>query len=603
MPIFYKGLVLVVVPVIFELCFAGSLFASLNDAYQEKRQEQHVRALCTNACHLIILYYETGLIMNLQLGSETWNKYLETVGRINEAETKLITMTTVDPEANKLAREFVQSVGPLHEFINHSQNVVEAGGTSEVNLREAFKGRDRLEPTLIKAKDKLNALIDQVLNSAQANPDRLMHKRGDQAVLLLGGLAISFVISLGSAYFFSFAFTRRLGLLRENARRLRLGQDLLPPLQGTDELAHLDNVFRSMAASIEKLRQRQRAVFDNSSDIICTIQPSGVVSAINPACLRIWGYDPSELAGIGILSLMVESDRANAQLALLNCSDSAPAQFFEARMTRKDGTIADMLWSLSYAQSGGGLFVLTAHDITARKEMQRLKQEFISMVSQDMRAPLLEVHQATHQLVAGEIGELSEKATTQLQGVERNCERLLDLINDLLEIDKLESGEFQLSYADGSATDILKQTQNALENLAGQRGISIVIDSPADTIACDVDAKRVVQVAVNLLSNAIKFSPDNSTVTLSAVRVDDSVEISVIDHGRGIPAAMCSAVFEKYKQVESSDGKRNKGTGLGLPICKSIIEQHGGEIGVESEVGRGSRFWFRLPLKQRTAVH
>jgi signal transduction histidine kinase len=166
------------------------------------------------------------------------------------------------------------------------------------------------------------------------------------------------------------------------------------------------------------------------------------------------------------------------------------------------------------------------------------------------------------------------------------------LINDILDLERLETGTIELQFAPVPVASIIRRAMESLP-ASGQRD-GITVDAPAVSPVMWADADRIVQVVVNLLSNAVKFSPPGGVVTIGVAPGESWVEFRVTDRGRGVPMAYHRAIFERFRQVETSDAREKGGTGLGLAICKSIIEQHGGTIGVESEEGRGSTFWFRV---------
>ena len=197
-------------------------------------------------------------------------------------------------------------------------------------------------------------------------------------------------------------------------------------------------------------------------------------------------------------------------------------------------------------------------------------------------------------LEAGILGELPDKSKHRIRGAEADVERLIKLINELLDIEKMESGRLDMLFANTQIGDVLARSVNSVRAMAEKRNVLVV--APEDINATIVaDGDRLVQVLVNLLSNAVKFSPDGGRITVTCLPVKDGVEFRVADQGRGIPAEFIDSVFDRYKQVEINDARQKGGTGLGLAICKAIIEQHGGKIGVTSQEGRGSTFWFRVP--------
>ena len=225
-------------------------------------------------------------------------------------------------------------------------------------------------------------------------------------------------------------------------------------------------------------------------------------------------------------------------------------------------------------------------------EAERLKNGFLSTVSHELRTPLTSIRGALGLLASGATGALSHDAIRLVEIAERNAVRLMALINDILDLDRLETGTIQLHCAPVPAESIVRRALESLATIGLRHGVAVEADEVSSMIWADAD--RIVQVLVNLLSNAVKFSVLDGVVTIGHVLEDGWHEFRVTDHGRGVPAAQHLAIFERFHQVEMSDAREKGGAGLGLAICKSIVEQHGGTIGVTSTEGNGSTFWFRV---------
>ena len=226
------------------------------------------------------------------------------------------------------------------------------------------------------------------------------------------------------------------------------------------------------------------------------------------------------------------------------------------------------------------------------KEVERLKNGFLSTVSHELRTPLTSIRGSLGLLASGAVGALSGEVLEIVAVAERNAVRLMALINDILDLERLDTGTIELQFAPVPVASILRRAMESLP--ASQQRHAFTVEAPAVSPVMWADADRIVQVVVNLLSNAVKFSPPGGVVTIGVAPGENWVEFRVTDRGRGVPVAYHRAIFERFRQVETSDARERGGTGLGLAICKSIIEQHGGTIGVESEEGRGSTFWFRV---------
>lgn len=227
-------------------------------------------------------------------------------------------------------------------------------------------------------------------------------------------------------------------------------------------------------------------------------------------------------------------------------------------------------------------------------EAQRVKQAFVAMISHELRTPLTSVRGFLELLSMGALGEVSKQAVEQSERVHANVERLIKLINDLLDLEKMEAGKMQMSPESISLNAVVEQSLESVTELSKKGEVQIQVEPfQLDVFA---DADRLEQVLVNLLSNAIKFSNKNSKVFVSAEPEGDFVRVSVKDSGRGIPSDQQELIFERYTQVDIKDGSKKGGTGLGLPVCKLIVEELGGKIGVHSKENQGSTFWFLLPI-------
>lgn len=234
------------------------------------------------------------------------------------------------------------------------------------------------------------------------------------------------------------------------------------------------------------------------------------------------------------------------------------------------------------------------------KELEEMKQQFVAMVSHDLRTPLTSIKGFLELLAGGVYGDLNETGEHRAGLAQRNVTRLISLINDLLDYEKLQSGQFSLDCRQIDAASPISRSIDALRFFAEKEDVGLITDET--DLKAYADEERLVQVLVNLISNSVKFSPKGAKVTITAVQKENFVEFNVIDEGRGVPKNMQEAIFERFKQVKATDATEKGGTGLGLPICKALVECHGGQIGVDSEEGKGSRFWFTIPLTKPAEI-
>ena len=243
-------------------------------------------------------------------------------------------------------------------------------------------------------------------------------------------------------------------------------------------------------------------------------------------------------------------------------------------------------------------FYSMATDVTELKRLDRIKSEFVSTVSHELRTPLTSIRGSLGLIAGGVAGQLPDAVKSLVEIAKNNCERLIRLINDILDIEKIESGKIQLDLQVLALKPLLTQVLAANEGFGAAKNVRLRLVCPDETLQVYADSDRLTQVVTNLLSNAMKFSPPDETVEVRVSRAGLGVRVEVRDRGPGIPDEFRKRIFQKFSQADSSDTRQNSGTGLGLNISKAIIERLGGSMGFESEAGAGTTFFFELPQAQ-----
>ncbi len=237
-----------------------------------------------------------------------------------------------------------------------------------------------------------------------------------------------------------------------------------------------------------------------------------------------------------------------------------------------------------------------AVDITELQRIERVKDEFLSVVSHELRTPLSSLHGSLTLLATGRLGTLESKGQRLLEIAVNNTDRLVRLVSDILDLERLEAGKLRIEKQHCNAAELITQAIETMQPMAQKA--KVMLRGSLQSVEFWADPDRILQVLTNLLSNAIKFSPPDSIVQVDACyELDTMIQFRVEDQGRGIPKDQWEAIFERFQQVDASDARQKGGTGLGLPICKTIVRQHGGQIWVKSKLGHGSRFYFTLPIE------
>ena len=241
-------------------------------------------------------------------------------------------------------------------------------------------------------------------------------------------------------------------------------------------------------------------------------------------------------------------------------------------------------------------FFSTIEDISERKKTERMKDEFIATVSHELRTPLTSIHGSIKLLATGLLGSFSDNGKQMLEVADKNCDRLVRLVNDILDLQRMDSATMWLNKKPCDVRELIDNAVVEMQGIALQKEIEIV--TQAESISLVADADTILQTITNLLGNAIKFSQAGSTVWLTACKREEDVLFQVKDEGEGIPADKLKSIFERFNQVDATNSRKKGGTGLGLSICQKIVEMHGGKIWVESSFGMGSSFFFSLPLRE-----
>jgi PAS domain S-box-containing protein len=333
--------------------------------------------------------------------------------------------------------------------------------------------------------------------------------------------------------------------------------------------------------------------------VVCSLDGNLNFSSFSEAVFAHWGYRQQELIGRNIIGLVKGEDVHTTLEALRELVANKTGLAFENWIRHKNGNWMAMSWSAYWSDEDNRVIAI-AKDITAQKEVERRRQEAVQMVSHDLRSPLTSIQFSLELLAQGANGALSEGALEDVRIAQNNTTQLINLVNDLLDLEKIEHGMLRMNLEKVDLSEVLQSAVDSIRFLARSRRIEIEL--PTCNLDVFADKDRLVQVLVNILSNAIKFSPDNSTIAVDCQSNETWAEVKVVDQGPGIPSTYKESIFERFKQIEGREGVGQKGAGLGLAICKSIIDGHKGQIGVESGQGQGSTFWFRIPLfEKRTA--
>ncbi|MCX7723673.1 MAG: ATP-binding protein [Thermodesulfovibrio sp.] len=455
---------------------------------------------------------------------------------------------------------------------------------------------------------------------------------GKQLILL----SLIFIFSVLLAYFMVNRISQPLNQLTEYAKKLLAHDfDAKVDIKSEDEIGLLANTMKSMANNINEVFARYEfalkdaivelqdtlayltTIIDNMADGLIVVDKDGIINHINLAASEMFGKTEFEMIGknVEILGKKLEKlvkeslhteEVVSTEISLVNERvGKAVAKSIKKEYFSEESEAKGILGS-----------VILIRDITQEKEIDRLKTEFITVVSHELRTPLTSIlgfielinkkfkeNILPHlDLSDTRLAKTVDKINKDFKIILSEGERITSLINDVLDISKLESGKVTWNFSETSIEEVITDAYKALSSLFEQKGIPCYLDIQPSLPMVNADKERLIQVVINLLSNALKFT-EKGYVKCQAKLNEDEILVSVQDTGIGIPEEEKEKIFEKFKQVGDLIKGKPKGTGLGLAISKQIIEAHGGKIWVESKLGKGSIFYFTIPLKRKEELN
>lgn len=369
---------------------------------------------------------------------------------------------------------------------------------------------------------------------------------------------------------------------------------------------------------VKETNSLRKAILDAASVAIISADETGIIKTFNHGAEMMLGYTAEEMIDKQTPAVihLPEEIAAHAQYLTNELGYDVKPDFEsfiakaregsddenEWHYVRKDGTQFPVLLTVSALRDSEGDitgYLGIARDISEIKRIDQMKTEFISTVSHELRTPLTAISGALGILVNGLAGNFPEQSARMIQIAHNNSQRLIHLVNDLLDMEKLVAGKMHFEFQPHMLRALIQQSIDANATFAQQYGVTYELQ-PGNDVKVSVDHQRLLQVLANYLSNAAKFSPLNDVVTIAVDIRFGSVRVTVTDRGPGVPDSFRGRLFQKFSQADSSDTRQKGGTGLGLAICKEIIERMGGKVGVVSDVGKGATFYFDLPCEDAT---
>lgn len=580
----------ITVPLLIESVFFVVLFQQFQDLQQElKREDEAADALVLVNRILVGAMSGAGNLFSSQAFHQP-KLYNQAMREFDEVDKHILELKRIAPPDGQSATSgFVAIIDQAQKLCQDTTSDAHEDEFKIENFKMAGQARSflkRLQVAGLKVIEEKTRYRDEVREKTQAIRSKIES-------VIQAGIAINFIVAVVGVLSFGMTF-KRFRVLFDNTMRIAANKPLNPPLKGGDEISRLDQIIHKMDEELSVTRVRERAIIDNTAEVICSLDQSCRIVEVNSAVQKRLGYAEEDFRGSIFQSHVVAEQRQAVYDSLLQSRNSNKEHSFETQLVTKNGGIRDVEITAQWSELSQGIFCIL-RDITLRKESERLKQEVIAMVSHDLRAPLTSIGMSLDMIVDGIFGGINERGIKVATAAQQSVTSLIAMINDLLDIERAESAGIQLYYEESNSAKVVSRALEVVKPEANSKAIALA--EVSDSIECNLDIERINRVLVNLLNNAIKFSPNQSTITASCKKVGDFLEFAVTDQGAGIPEDKIDTVFEKFRQVGTGSEGEKKGSGLGLAICKTMVEAHGGSIGVKSVHGRGSTFWFKLPIR------
>ena len=500
------------------------------------------------------------------------------------------------PASPEQHRAFERAAADYQAYVDNLRQAVQAisNVSDSEDVNAAF---NKVRNDLI---DTHRATLDLITAGEMASHDRAVLICGLLGLVGLAVLLIGFITAHGIAK----RFGGPIEALAAAADHISQGNfEVALPISSAAEMNQLTHRFGSMAAAlrrhqetnVDELRagqQRLQAVLDSIDDGLLMIDRQGLLEHLNPVAQRQLGWDDGQLGKP--LGQALQRPEMDEQLQLI-LRGGALERALDDLSFEVDGETRLLAYSLTPVSQGQGQIlgaVMVLHDVTEQRAFERVRSEFVLRASHELRTPVTGMHMAFGLLQERVHFDPSSREFDLLSTVNEEMQRLMQLINDLLNFSRYQSGQQKLNLAPCTIGDLLARAEQRYQSAAMERGITLAIDEQEGLPRLHADQVQLDRVIDNLMDNALRHTPENGRIHLQARRHADRVIISVEDNGEGIAYGQQGRIFEPFVQV----GRKKGGAGLGLALCKEIVQLHGGRMGVYSRPGQGTQFYMTLPV-------
>ncbi|MBA3859619.1 MAG: hypothetical protein C0507_22155 [Cyanobacteria bacterium PR.3.49] len=586
-----------VFPLLVELILMGVMFEVLGRLDYAKRARMNSIDSSSQVCRFLVGLVNDGTIVaakeladaNRIAGKSSdisSTKYAESFKAIDKSFRELIKYLSSDPRCWDFAESLQVKYVQVEYHFRNAHNCQKSGDTAG-EIDERLQGT-RLVQELVSMSRQFVEQHSKIAANLEQEEDRLKYS---VYLVLTATFAMSLLCAGSLAYLLNRTIAANLRTLTSNVQSLAEQKEDIEPLKGNDEFATVDAAFRRMFNSVTEVQHTEKMMVESAADLICSMDRSATVLRVNSASKSILDYEPEQLIGVSIFDIIAEEEKERATALFAEAVASKATTNFELRLLRSSGHTVDTAWSVVWSQSEETLFCV-AHDLSQRKQAERVKQEITAMISHDLRTPINSLQVAVELFARGTYGEFPDGLQHKLAASTAKAIEAMDLINDLLDIEKLEQSTIDLSFETWSVRELIESAWRDIEALANERNISLSIEGSSIDIL--VDREQFVRVLRNLLRNSATCASVESTVVIRTQIEDDTTKIRIEDSGPLVSADEREYIFDRFQSTERVSSKRVEGMGLSLAVCKALVTAQGGELST-GETPDG-KFFFLVSL-------
>lgn len=591
MSLIHKSLVFALFILLLQFLVFGGLLLSLSQT-QRKTEEVSYSHRAVTACSQLDIGYNQAVSDLISLAITGNNAFATRYDQVAAQLRERIEQLRNEKLASAQDRLEIEQMSRCTAFILHQldqfrqNNMMKPSPTHLHTILATI--RLEIQPYLT---DGLEAM--RRFSARHAAVEGSVKAELDTSQLIQRLVASVFVVNVASTLLIIFGFSRgvvrRLSIVADNFSRFGAKRVLHAVQKGDDEISLLDRQFHNLCDALSEASAKEQAVFENLPVGLMSCREENVIENVNPKIEQLIG---PVSAGTKVYDLLMNEAIDTAKMQQLITAKNTSPMRLRFKSEDQQGFPGEV--TVSHFQHRGEQKLLVAVlDVSEREEIEKLRQEFVNIVSHDIRSPLTSIDAFLTLFDKGILGELNAKGEKQLSRAKQEIDRLMKLTSDLLDLARIEAGNVLLNRSTCSVWELMDHAVESVRPSADLRHLTMQVQPTELTVFADSD--RVLQILINYLSNAIKYSGENQQIRVYAESTERSVRISVQDQGCGVPESFQKGIFERFKQVNRSDEKQ--GTGLGLAICRLLAEAHGGTVGVNSSPGEGSTFWLELPTE------